>query len=547
MEEDILTQRINKLERMLKNGEIYFNDEDTIDSLLKIRVKPNGKIDPNTVNSTVKALLSSIDGSEIKKNKEKISILDIQLEYFKILDTFFGKPYKEMVKHKSSPHLIASSIANNKSTVNAYLKDASKFENGILDFWNEYGPILEMHVKELNCLKGVYGGDIFPTYKEKEGVCSSPNLYLDTVIYPDPFLRVAPFHNFLKPSDAIYYLVKHSLSALSLKPLIINHIKPPIAIIFPDFFQTDDSLKRFLGSIGNEDMIYHFQKIFKKKIINLDELNNILRKVTDLDSLKRLTKSEEKILFDSEWKDMSFDEKWHKYLSESKVDYSSINIEPVSEILKFYFSGRMTQANEIIYKSSRLQGTTIIDAPTSWQYFLWKYQYDYERSKKINPEIKNTFIVNALQSEDLIWLSKIPMKSIIELRKKGALEDMRNLLSSEVQSIDSINEDGFRDCLGTIKSNIEKALKNHKKDLESYSSGKKKFFGLDITPWIVTGGFSIVASLIGNVPLSVVAGSITLVTGCPSVGNIWKDGKKLFSDRSKIRKSPVGIFFNLKN
>ena len=86
-----------------------------------------------------------------------------------------------------------------------------------------------------------------------------------------------------------------------------------------------------------------------------------------------------------------------------------------------------------------------------------------------------------------------------------------------------------------------------KKYLESYISGKKKFFGLNIAPWVATGGLSIVATLIGNVPLSVASDLITLITGCPSSGEIWKKRKKIFKERNELMNSPVGLFFDLKN
>ena len=42
--------------------------------------------------------------------------------------------------------------------------------------------------------------------------------------------------------------------------------------------------------------------------------------------------------------------------------------------------GRMSVCNELLMKSLKVNGVPLIEAPTSWEYFKWKLEYDSERT-----------------------------------------------------------------------------------------------------------------------------------------------------------------------
>jgi hypothetical protein len=69
----------------------------------------------------------------------------------------------------------------------------------------------------------------------------------------------------------------------------------------------------------------------------------------------------------------------------------------------------MAQANETLIKSRRFRGVPIIDAPTSWQFFNWKLEYD---SKRFDPEhFEQLHITKGLQNlaqNEMTWLGRIP-------------------------------------------------------------------------------------------------------------------------------------------
>ena len=79
----------------------------------------------------------------------------------------------------------------------------------------------------------------------------------------------------------------------------------------------------------------------------------------------------------------------------------------------------MSVSNELLVKSRRLNGTPILDAPTSWQYLVWKIEYDAERVES-QTGLQDLHIVRGLQdlsNNEMKWLGNMPPDALIDIRK----------------------------------------------------------------------------------------------------------------------------------
>ncbi|MCJ7507948.1 MAG: hypothetical protein MUO85_04365 [candidate division Zixibacteria bacterium] len=545
MDKDELNEKLMTLKEYLEQGNIKFPEGlKIIDSLKNVRYGANGKVDPSSVDGLVGSLANIVTMMKYWDELRKIKLIDVQGKYFEILETFFGNPYREMKKHRATPHEVASSVASKESIVKAFAADGGNFEKGISEFWKTYGPVVEIHIQDLVGLKTIFGGDIFPSYHNN--ILSKTGLYVDTIILPDPMLRVAPLFRDMKPARVMYYLTKHALSALAIKDLVLANVNPPIAIIAADYCPLDDNVTKYIQSIAEGDVLTHFETAFGSTYKNPEELNEFLKGLSDVSGLRNNLKSPERILFDIEWKDLPFEERWEraqKKLAEfDKTDFDSLAL---GQKLKFFTIGRMMQINEIVFKASKLRGVPLIETPTSWQYFLWKYEYDQQRSREANPELKNIFLVNALQSEKLAWLGNVPTEALVKLRSEGALNELREIFAKNINEVENADEDSYEKTVRDVIKNIDYSFNEHRKKLDIQSRRTKTFFGYDVTPWIVTGGISIAAASTGNIPLSIIS-TVAGMIGCSSVRELWKNGKKILEQKSKIQRSPVGILFQAK-
>lgn len=535
-----LNARMMLLKDYIETGKLQFiKDKEVIESLKKVRYSSDGKVNPNTVDSLVRSLAKTVSWMKYEEDLRKIPLKQIQEEYFHILELYFEHPYQEMLKHNVSPHVIAMEMSEKPSLVKALSLDAENFKNGILEFWQTFGDAVRVHIQDLKGLKTIYGGDIFPSYRKN--TLSSAGLYVDTTILPDPMLRVASFMKYVTPEKAAYYLAKHAISALSLKDLVLADVNPPLAIIAPDPFILDEHITKFIASVGEQDVLTHLEYAFGMSFKNTNDLNKYVSGIKTAEELEKKLKEPERILFDTDWAKLPFLEQWKKS-QDGSMGISYPKGYTVGEIVKFSMIGRMMQIGEMLYKANSLHGVPFIDAPTSWKYFLWKYEYDRDKSEEVNLELKNIMLVNALQNNRLEWLGNVPHDALIKLRQEGALNELRELFSKGIVNIQDANEKTYQETVGEVIGNINNAFFDHMKILKEHSNGVKKYFGFDIAPWLVAGGISIAAASTGNVPISVTS-ALAGIIGVTSGKDLWKKGKELLDEKNKLSRSPVGLLF----
>lgn len=547
MNRDELNENLKIVKQYMTEGKLHIvKDLRVIESLKKVRYASDGKVNPDTVDGLVRSLALAVSYQKYEDDLRKIPLKKTQEEYFELLELFFSHPYEEMIKNNVTPHQIATSMTRKPSIVKAFAADAENFEKGIMEFWQTFGEVVRVHIQDIKGLKTVFGGDIFPAYRNN--ILSGSGLYVDTTILPDPMLRVASFMRFMPPEQGLYYMAKHALSALSLKNIILANVSEPIAIISADPFIMDENAQKFIASVGEKDLITHLNYAFGTSFKESQKLDEFLKKIKSLDELKSRLKNPKRILFDLDWENMPFKDQWEKH-NETVGALSYPKNFTIGEQTKFNMTGRMMQINEILFKANNLHGIPIIDAPTSWQYFLWKYEYDKKTSNAVNPELTNTVIVNAMQSDRLAWLGNIPSDALIKLRQEGALHDLRKLFSKGIKDIQEANDKTYKDTVDGIIGNINEEFYKHSKQMKTKATELKKFFGYNITPWIVTGGISMVATATQSVPLSLLSfvSGTAMSVGGPNAVELWKKGKKLLQDKKELQRSPIGIMFDIRN
>ena len=269
----------------------------------------------------------------------------------------------------------------------------------------------------------------------------------------------------------------------------------------------------------------------------------------DVNDLVTSTIDPDRLLFDTEWKGKTIADQLKRYLEDIQGRFiPKLRSRAVGPTIKMAMFGRMMQINDVVFKSQRYSGLPLIDAPTSWQYFLWKYEYDRVRSAAVNPELKSIFITHTLHTgstPELDLLARVPPSALIDLRKQGAMEDLRRILSKGLEEISTADEKSFSEVVESVGANIDNAFEEHKKNLADLATRKRKFFGFNIGSWIAVGGVSIAAASTGNIPLSILAASLGIL-GAPPAKELWAHGKKLLETGREIRRSPVGILFRVK-
>ncbi len=544
--EEELRRRLKILQEKFKEGKIRIVKGSGVEkSLLAVRTGSDGEVDLETVDAFVRATASAVtvvhDREELKK---KASLNEIQSTYFKFIEQHFGRTYKIMVERNLTPHDVGSAATQNPTAVEEVTENLEEFLELIDRFWSGAGEIARTHVEDMRGnIKGIFGGDLFPL--NNENIASKCGIYTDTIVLPDPFLRSRLIFKHYSKEDKAYYFIKHAMNILQYKLLACAAVDVPIVVILPDYSFLDSDEQEFYAKLGREDALVHSARLFGRDFESVDELLEFCRSLDTVEKAIAEIETPDRVLFDTEWgKDPA------TQIQKALDDKHSIPFEDVSpgDVLALESLGRMGVSNELLLKARRLNGTPIIDAPTSWQYLVWKMEYDAERAEQ-KTNLKDLHIVKGLQDlagSDMQWIGNIPIEALVEVRQQGAMDEIRNVLGNGVNELINSNPDNFYRSRDQIFDNISEAFRQHQRNIDNLRDKRWKFAGHDIGSWLVMGSLEVTAAAIGMPVWGLAGFAADQLLDAPKLKDIPKSFRDLADESNRIQKSPVGMLFNVR-
>lgn len=538
-----LQRRLKILKKQFEAGKVKIAAGlDVVESLKKVRHAPDGTVDLDTVDGLVRSMALAVEAMHDREEmKQAISLGEIQTTYFEFLETNFGHFYKIMLEKELTPHDAGMALSRTQASIKELTKNLKGFLETINEFWSQTADVAHAHVEDMHgTLKGVFGGDLFPSHSEN--IASKCGIYTDTLILPDPFLRSRHLFEFGSPERQAYYLIKHALNLLQYKDLACADVAPPIVVVLPDMTLLKDDEKQFFFQLGQADALTHAAKVFGRTFASFDELMEFASTLNTIERVEAEVADPKRVLFDTAW-DGDFREKLTRA---TKEEFSALlRTTNPGIIVASQALGRMSTSNELLVKARRLRGTPVIDAPTSWQYFVWKLEYDAENMEK-DSQLSDLHVLRGLQSlaeSDMEWLGKVPPEALIEIRKVGALAEIRAVLAKGVNELALANPTNFHRTSDHIFDNIHVAFAEHKKNVEILSSKKWKFAGTDMGSWFVVGSLAVTAAATGFPAWGLAAIAADQLLPAPKLKDIPKSIKELASESYKLRQSPVGMLF----
>lgn len=539
-----LQRRLQILKKQLDGGKVKIAEGlDVIESIKRVRFNADGTADLSTVDSLVRSMAIAVEAMHDREEaKSSASLAQIQNEYFDFLERNFGHFYKTMVERGLTPHEAGIAISRTPSAVAELMPGIDGFLAAIDEYWNSAGQVAIAHVEDMHdVLKGVYGGDLFPS--SEENIASKCSLYTDTLVLPDPFLRTKHMFERLGEKRRAYYLIKHALNLLQYRELACADVNPPIVVVLPDVSALEEQEKQFFYQLGQQDAIVHGALIFGRKFSSFDELFEFCQELDTIERATAAVKDPERVLFDTEWEGTlsqqleraSATEPYSTFLDSAKPGV----------ILASQALGRMSTSNELLVKARRLRGTPIVDAPTSWQYLVWKLEYDagqYEESSGLR-DLHTVRGLQTLAANEMRWLGKVPPHALIEVRRAGALAEVRSILSQGVEELAAVNPSNFHRTSDHVFDNIHSAFAEHQKNVNALAAKRWKFAGSDIGSWIVVGSLAATAAATGTAAWGLAAVAADQLLKAPKLFELPATFKKLVKENQEIKRSPVGLLF----
>lgn len=538
-----LRRRLKILRDKLEEGKVRFAPdlyEETKKSLMAVRYSTDGQIDLSTVDARVRSLAMAVTAMQDREDmKDAISLKEIQSTYFEWLESNFGEHYKVMVRRDLTPHDAGRAVSSSAESIDYTVSVIPKFMEVLTEFWKNLIDPAYAHLEDMQILKAVFGGDLFPS--AYENIASKCGIYTDTIVLPDPFLKSGSLWERWSKENQTYYFIKHALNLLKYKDLALADTSLPIVVILPERMTIDESEQKTIGSFSEADALIHASHVFGRDFSEIKELLEFVEPYETPEKIVGVIADTKRVLFDTDWSGPLHDQ-IRKAIKEHQSEI--FGMEHAGRMVAFQAYGRMSQANDLLMKSLRLRGTPLIDAPTSWEYFQWKLTYDAERIK--SDYTKDLHILRGLQnaaSGKMQWLGNIPNDALIEIRKIEAIEEIRGIIGDGIEKISNFSPDDFQESSDIIVQNIQNAFEEHKKQIKKLRNKKWKFAGKDIASWLVIGSLEVAAAATGVPIFGLSALAANQVVDIPKLKDIPKDAKKLREESQTLKRSPVGILF----
>jgi hypothetical protein len=540
-----LTDRTFLLKEMLEAGKMHFAPHLVHDfrrSFEAIRLRPDGKVDPSTIDARVRTCtLALMAMKQREETKNSASLQDLQEKYFEFLFEQFGWMYDQMVHHKATPYAVADHYSGKDDLVENLFSVIPDFEKAVKGFWEVASEVSEYHLQDGQQLKSVFSGDLFPSYDEN--VVSTAGLYIDTIVLPCPVIRIAPLTKVLPKAQVVRLLIKHVLTAMTYRRLATANVSPPIVLIVPT---RDDINGRGQGDLverAGPAMLKHGNRLFGSSFQELEELIEFCDSLRTVEEVITQLKCPERLLFDTEWGGDAAHQ-LRTAMSENPVVPGMSQGVAGHQVISACL-GRMPQAMAAEEAAFQFGGSPLISALTSWNYYTWLLEYQGTTSRNQAGDLEACHVARALTAEadvNLHWLGNVPPESVLEIRKNGHAAELRALLSNGLADLLKVNPDNYFRTADQVVENLDAAFRKHQKELAEAKLKKLKLYGIDVPTCLALGGIGIAGAITGNVPLQGISAALSAV-GLATLKDIKTKYVEIAAADKHRRASPTGILF----
>lgn len=537
-----LRWRLELLKVQLDEGKIKFAEhlwKDTQASLAKVQYGTDGKIDLSTVDGRVRSLALAADAiTQRTQAKEAISLEDISQLYFEFVDNNLGFLTRECDRLGVNINEFAHIASQSQSFVDDFKPQISEFVDVLSAFWEGTAESAHYHIQDIQGTKAVFGGDLFPSYSQN--IASTAGLYIDTIVLTDPFMTSTHIFEHAPDQMQVQFLVKHALNVLKYKDLATSNLPVPIVTFAPFRSSIDEYEAEFLRTAALKDGLIHAGHLFGREFADEEELLMFCSNLKTPDDVTCKIVDQKRLLFDTDWTDPL--EQQIQRVIDTEWSGMTGDTNPGNMIFG-QCVGRMGQATDLLMKSRYLSGVPFMDAPTSWAYFNWKLEYNSVLSEEDNVHLHMVRGLKRAADTDEEWLGHIPPQALIEMRKEGAFEEIRQVLSEGVRELSHTKPENFFRSTDKIVKNIRNAFDAHTAEVKELRRKKIRFAGHDIGSMVAAGAIDIASIATGVGTFGAASLAVNQLVDVPKLREIPERFRTLKNAHNELRKSPMGLFF----
>lgn len=477
----------------------------------------------------------------------KNRITQIIKPYFDWLDDLLGHLANEANQNNVSAGDIARDFLSIPRRCKIFNEEAMPTLRGfVMDFWKINENIINTEIQSLPGLKARFGGDLGPQFKNH--LFERIGLYFETVIVPDPLLRV-----FMMPTIADknrdYYVLKYAISLLQFKDIYLADVFPPIAVLVTDPELTKpNTISEGIGKVARIDCVAITNKLYEENLESFDEAISFFQKFSSPENaVKNIVRPELFFIDETVSKEPlsqfeSYKEHLHKNFSLEKM----ADEWKGGQMFWFLLVSRVFQANDVLHQASTQNAHPLIQAPVSFHWLKLKAETNQELISReletdINVELLKT---NALLSKEFDWLSNIPLNTLIEFRQKGLLEEFRKLVSKDFNQLSDLSIQDVSRVTNQVDYNLSTAFEQHQEKMQELNTNLKQEMVISVPTLLLSITAALQPIFASTFPAWLVP--VGGIVGAAKLKDVITAAAKYYRDRKSLGKTPVGILWEAK-
>lgn len=416
--------------------------------------------------------------------------VDIQREYFSILDEFFKRATgEEATCFARSTDEFGERIRRDAHSLSAHACEAFEwFYPEITSFYQKQKTTTFLQAKQVGGLKYVMGGASRFTETHFNSV-RKVLLYADTILIPDPIL---PWIESSRTEERFrdVLLLQEAFSLLRLKPLVDANTAYPAIHVFQSYEkslqdrdqQTIDGIYNlttgivgsFLGhDFGSFNDLHEFIKRNPDDYLSGIEQNNLFiapgQEVVGKSLQAQISEYRDEI---RRWRTKEYINKFEK-------------LSPV-ELVTNGMIERFTHQYHLMENAEELAANPMISIPQQWHYFeLCAHAIEHRLVERGVMSEEAVRTIRALEVPGLVWLGDIHVTDLVRLREANENEELRKHLDTHIHQLHGASAGDLNRIASQVSRAIASLIAKHNNEVtaiqQKYSRSHTQ---TAVTAWI---------------------------------------------------------------
>ena len=474
--------------------------------------------------------------------------IKIQRPYFDWLIKIFGNLAKESEVNHVDAGIIARDYLSKPDRRSRFQKEhLPQLCLEVTEFWKANFDLIESELIKTPGLKARFCGDLGPQIEDY--IFERIGLYFDTIIIPDPLMKIAAFQETMTRQED-YYFVKYAINNILLKDIFLADLSPPIGILIGDPRNLQESINyKNSIKISDIDLILVTNKLYGTNLKTLDDVERHFSKFEgSVNAVENMAYPELFYFFEDAQKDpklqlqMLGDE--YQNLINPEADHPDAK---AAAFIPFAIESRLIQSNYELIMSNKYNSNLITSSPISYHWLALKLEANQEfLTNYVGNRLElNLAETNSLLSRHLKWLSNVPLNALIELRQKRKLSELRKIIDEGLSSISNIGIDNFEAISNQIDYNISSALETHLNEVEELDRSFRSELKISIPTFLIGVSVALQPGILGWLPSWL--GPVGGIVGLTSLTDLAKSIDNYMIEKRKLAKSPAGILWDARN